>query len=193
MRKAIVFLLISMITIPIMAQEKSGMGFFGAPLIKFSQLNKKIGFLPGARIGANLKSGKHNFVVGVSGYYLVNDIDTKHIRGANYKYYSGGLDLAYLRPIPNKNNLHWSISLFLGSGKLAYDDPKNLYASTWATWEDGIYVIEPGINFLVDEKNYSRWEFGVGYRFVTGIDHVGVKQSDVSGPSINVILNLGKF
>lgn len=201
--KNIAILLIGFCAMPLCAREQtlfSGTmdhGGYGGPVVKFSQIgpNQDVGVLVGGQGGWIIN---HSFVVGGGGYGLTNDVnadwyDIRTYDGEPQPYVLdfgyGGLLLAF---ISNSDDLiHYEVfGLFGGGGanyRLKNQVPHNNNDS------DGLFVAEPGANIMLNVTPYFRIGVGGSYRYVQGVDLVGLDDGDLSGMSGHIVFKFGAF
>lgn len=155
-----------------------------APMFKFSQMNETFAFLAGGKLGWIINS---QYLVGVEGYWLVNDVPGPEIGGIlqpdlALKY--GGLSLEYL--IMPQNTVHFSVATLAGMGSVAYD-----YSSVKD--DDTYWVVEPSVNVYVNMTEYLKLGLGVGYRYISDTDLGGLKGDDLRGVAATLSINFGSF
>ena len=188
------FIILLLSTIPIFGQAETLVsgelesGGFGAPVIKFTQIDGKFGLLIGGRGGWIMN---HTFVIGAGGYGLVNQID------ANYFFEGklipltmgyGGFEMEY---IYSSNSLvHFSIYLLLGGGGLTYKE-----LNDWKSPQvsDNFWVAEPAVNIELNISSFFRISAGVGYRFVSDVNLGNLTNSDIAGIEGLLTFKFGKF
>ncbi len=198
MRNKIIIVFLFLFTCPILfAQEETLVGSgeisnggFGGPVIKFTSINKHFGVLVGGQGGWIIN---HTFVIGGGGYGLVNNVKTDHLfldqrELLNFGY--GGVELHY---IGNSDKLvHYTVSLLIGAGGIGYRHPDN-WEWDWDTNTQNFFVAEPTVRVMLNVVSFFRIGLGGSYRFVSGIDLDNLKNSEISGPSVELVLKFGKF
>ncbi|MCK4252377.1 hypothetical protein KAX97_13090 [candidate division WOR-3 bacterium] len=166
--------------------RKTTIGGFGGPVVKLSEMNDEFAVLVGGCGGLIIN---HAFIFGGGGYGLVNDIA---VGGAPYPEYRflnlgyGGLLLGYVNR--SRRLVHLSIHSLIGGGGLCY---RTGFYDNW--YSDAIFVIEPGIDLMMNITRHFRIGFGGSYRFINGVDLDGLSNDDVSGPSACLTFKFGKF
>lgn len=165
---------------------KIALGYYGALIVKFTELNDQSAVLIGGRGGLIIN---HAFVIGGGGYGLVNDIDTRNFSSYERRFLDfgyGGLVLEYI----NRSHklVHLSVHSLIGGGSLCYRD--YLYYD-W--YDDVFFVAEPGIDLMLNVSKHFRIGLGGSYRFVSGIDMDGLNNADISGPSAALTFKFGRF
>jgi hypothetical protein len=169
---------------PALAQERTLIrggfesGGFGAPVVKFSQLDGEFALFVGGRGGWIIN---HTFVLGGGGYGLVNDIDTNGDGVRDLEMGYGGFELEYI----NRSDklIHFTAYLLIGGGGL----------SGLAVLEESVFVLEPALNGELNVTDYFRFHAGAGYRWVSGVDSPGVDSSDLSSFYAQITLKFGTF
>lgn len=174
-------------------------GGYGAPVVKFSRVKNNFALFVGGYGGWLIN---HTFLIGGGGYGLVNKIKGEQSAQYIYGYWDdvkiqfgyGGL---YLEYIGNSNELiHYSISTLIGAGGVSYGVyNSNLYYlnTDWTRNNSSVFVLEPGINAELNVAKFFRINIGASYRFVNGVDLVGLTNSDLSGPSAGIAFKFGLF
>jgi len=129
-------------------------GGFGAPVVKFSDVGGDFAVFVGGRGGWIIN---HTFVLGAGGYGLASNIgESPFVREVEFGY--GGLELEYI----NRSDkiFHFSIYTLIGGGGVT-----SLFDVA-----DGVFVLEPVVNLMVNVTKWFRVGAGGGYRFVSGAD-----------------------
>lgn len=163
-------------------------GGFGAPVIKFTQIDGKFGLLMGGRGGWIMN---HKFVIGGGGYGLVNQISTDFIFEGDLiplMMGYGGLEMEYI--FSSNNLVHFSIYLLLGGGGITY---KKFYEWDTPHISDSFWIAEPAANIELNISSFFRIAAGVGYRFVTGVELGDLTNPDIAGFEGILTFKFGKF
>ncbi len=165
-------------------------GGFGAPVVKFTSINKHFGVLVGGQGGWIIN---HTFVIGGGGYGLVNNVRTdKMMLGEqqllNFGY--GGAELHYING--SDKLVHYSFSILIGAGGIGYRHPFN-WEGDWDTNARSFFVLEPTARVMLNVTSFFRIGIGASYRLVSGINLDNFKDSEISGPSAELVLKFGKF
>jgi hypothetical protein len=169
---------------PMLAQESTLIrggfesGGFGAPVVKFSQIDGEFALFVGGRGGWIIN---HTFVLGGGGYGLVNDIDTNDDGVRDLELGYGGFELEYINS--SDKLIHFTAYLLIGGGGL----------SGLAVISESVFVLEPAINGELNVTDYFRLHAGAGYRWVSGVDSPGVESSDLSSFYAQITLKFGTF
>ena len=161
-------------------------GFYGGPIIKFTEMNDEFAVLVGGRGGLLIN---HRFLIGGGGYGLVNEIPASHIwPNDNYllDFGYGGLVLEYiLRP---RKLIHLSFYTLIGGGGLCFRD------QWYEPWDhDAFFVAEPGVDLIMNITDCFRIGIGGSYRYISGVSLNGLRDEDVMGPSAVLTFKFGWF
>ncbi|MDP2235879.1 MAG: hypothetical protein Q8J88_05560 [Bacteroidales bacterium] len=160
---------------------------FGGPIVEFSSVINEFAVSNGGGGGVII----NNFFIG--GYGM--GLSTNHYKDISYVHptSSSGLPIVYSNERINfghggfwlggslKPNeaVHLALSTKLGWGSISLADEDYNSAFTLYSFKDEVFVVQPQIEA---EFNITRWfkmNFGLGYRFVAGIDE---KVLDVGSP-----------
>lgn len=196
-KRSLVILLLLIITPVLFAQEETLLGKgeisnggFGGPVVKFTSINKHFGVLVGGQGGWIIN---HTFVIGGGGYGLVNNVRAESLFLGEKQLLNFGYGGAELHYINNSDKLiHYTISLLIGAGGIGYRSPNN-WEWDWNTNTRSFFVMEPGVRVMLNVASFFRVGIGGGYRFVSGVDLDDLKDSEISGPSAEIVLKFGKF
>lgn len=189
-----IFIILLLSTISIFGQAETLVsgelesGGFGAPVIKFTQVNGEFGLLIGGRGGWIMN---HTFVIGLGGYGLVNQVDANFILEGELiplMMGYGGFEMEY---IYSSNSLvHFSIYLLLGGGGLTY---KELHDWRSPQISDNFWIAEPAVNIELNISSFFRISAGVGYRLVSDVNLGDLTNSDIAGAEGILTFKFGKF
>lgn len=176
-------------------------GGFGAPRIKVSSVRGNLGVLVGAYGGWLID---HKLLIGGGGYGLANNIkaqdDVQSVM--NYKEqpyvdfgYGGGVLEYYFNP---DELIHSSVSVLIGAGGVSYRSSDFDHNSSLGGWNDThkgdvVFVLEPGIGGEINVAKYFKVGASLSYRYVSGVDLYGMKNSDLSNFSAGIALKFGVF
>ena len=164
---------------------KMDFGFYGGPIIKFTEMNDEFAVLIGGRGGLLIN---HRFLIGGGGYGLANEIPAGHMWPNDYllELGYGGLVLEYiLRP---RKLIHLSFYTLIGGGGLCFRD------QWYEPWDhDAFFVAEPGIDLIMNITNCFRIGVGGSYRYTSGINSDGLQDEDIMGPSAALTFKFGWF
>jgi hypothetical protein len=168
-------------------------GGYGAPVIKFTQIHKEFGVLVGGQGGWIIN---HGFGIGGGGWGLVTEHEPPaYPKGDD----EGPLDLAmgyggvilsyYARP---DRLAHLTFDLLIGGGALSlYREQHDWDEDRWG--RDGFFIVEPSIGAELNITTFMRWNAGVSYRAVSGVEYYGYKDSDIGGFAGWLLIKFGRF
>ena len=170
---------------PATAQEQTLVGHgiesggFGAPVVKFTQVNGEFGVLVGGRGGWIIN---HVFVLGGGGYGLVNDIWVRgFVPEPRLQFGYGGIELEGI--IASNSLVHFTVAGLVGGGGVTLGvDPS-----------DAVFVLEPQANLELNVTPFMRINVGGGYRWVTDVDLYPLTNRDFSAAFGSLALKFGKF
>lgn len=161
-------------------------GFYGGPVLKYSYLDRRFAFLVGGKGGISFCD---IFVIGGSGYGLVNEITVPGSHAPYDEYLSfgyGGLFIEFL--IASRKVVHLSTHMLVGGGNMYYHD------YYWRTSGDDIFfVLEPGMDLEINVCRHFRLGMGGTYRFVNGIGYPEFTDQDMSGFGAALTFKFGRF
>ena len=198
MKKLAFLFSLYMITIaPVLAQDNvslidrnDGYRGFGGVVFKGTEVNDESVLLIGGRGGVILNN---QFVIGAGFYRLAGEIEAPDVAQTSLNQRIDldmdyvGLDLEYV--FAPHRSIHFSIQTLIGTGRAQYwrgDDTVLV--------EDGIFVLEPGVDVVLTITSFFRIGLGTSYRSISDIDRLeGLESSNLSGPSANLTFKFGKF
>jgi hypothetical protein len=164
-------------------------GGFGAPVVKFTEVDSRFGVLVGGRGGWIING---SFVIGGGGYALANTGNFEHLTngagdpgGLEMAY--GGLELGYIhRP---DALVHVSLGLLIGAGGVTWtpDGPAG------AEVDDAFFVTEPELDVVLNVTRAFRVALGVSYRLARGVELFDLGDADLSGFAGLVAFKFGSF
>lgn len=203
--KMIVVLILALMIETSLAQEKTlissgemSNGGFGAPVIKFSEINDQNSLLIGARGGWIVN---HSLVLGAGMYGLASNITVDATDGnvidknaENLHFMYGGIELEYV--FSSMEVFHVSVYTLIGLGRLSINNYENgIDADYYDSHHAGnsFFVAEPAANLLVNVTNYFRVGLGIGYRFTAGANYQTLTDEKISGISGVLTLKFGSF
>ncbi len=180
-------------------------GGFGGPVVKGTYMDDEYELLVGGRLGYIID---HKFCIGLAGYGMVtNHLVREHaIRDSSIQIYwgYGGLDLEYR--INPKDLVNFSVTTLIGAGgaSLQYRDDDDDWDNDDDEDDDdrkidsdSFFVLEPGVNVMVNVARYFKCGVGASYRYVNGVDFdtklVDFDDSDLSGFSVMLNFEGGFF
>jgi hypothetical protein len=190
---------------PAAEAEKRGIehGGFGAPVLKVSKLFNYALDFSGAKGGWIID---HHYVIGIEGYgassrrRLKGDAQYALTPGffedeptVDFSY--GGLMFAYI--IEPETTVHGSASVLVGNGSVTKRYRVSLFDESMeimdGTISDDVLVAEPTLELEINATDWFRPCLGLSYRFVSGSDLQGIKNSDLSGFGGSIAFKFGKF
>lgn len=201
MKRLVLSLLLCMAASPVLAEGYHQQtlvtgelehGGFGAVVLKFTEINKEFGVLVGGRGGWIIN---HSLVIGAGGYGLSNDFEIESAP-SNWGLGYGGLELEYIAR--SSELIHVSAQTLIGAGGIGYRYDR--YEGDWfdEDWDgEAFFVLEPGVNIMLNVIENFRIGLGASYRYVRGIDDDDdidwTSDEDLSEPSIVLTLKFGIF
>ncbi len=214
MKKIFLFLFAIVIVFPLYSQENSKeeskeqtlfsggsykSGGYGAPEVKFTNVDDKFGVLVGGRGAWIINS---TFAIGGAGYGLVtsHSIPDYFTRDDTVAYLRTGYGGLYLSYINSSNELiHFTINTLIGAGGASYTssisdllNDNNRHDSK--VYESSAYFIfEPQLGMEINVVKVFRIELTAGYRFISGLELSRTKSSDLSGFSGGIAFKFGSF
>ncbi|HJT74177.1 MAG TPA: hypothetical protein VJ720_09165 [Chitinophaga sp.] len=168
-------------------------GGYGMATTKFTSIDDNLGVIVGAHGGVFLNK---RWMLGAAGYSLVNNISLPVVNTGAYKEYLNfwytGLVVEYTH---NSDKLvHWNVGTLLGGGGVGrrnkwHDDFDDNDISDGS----GFFIAEPFANLELNITKFLRLDVGASYRHIQGSSTVGISDSKLSGPSLQVGIKAGKF
>jgi len=163
-------------------------GGYGGPVYKVGLIGDEIGLFSGGRGGWIIN---HTFVVGGGGYSTMFDVETDLVDEGGETYYLrmnyGGFEMEYIHN--SDRVLHWTVHLTLGGGSASL----RLHDPDYTEESDHFYIVEPSVNMDVNVTDWFRLGFGASYHAVFGVDLTGMEDSDLGGPSGQIVFKFGHF
>ncbi len=153
--------------------------FYFKPEFKLTRIEDTTSEIVGFSAGPALN---HEFYCGVGGYALVNSVeadgsDYGKLRAFDLWYVGLALDYTFL----STKIVHPSASLLIGGGAINVQD-------SWDDGNSGLFVVEPGLNLMLNISETVELGVGGTYRFMNGSDSDAFKNSDISGWGGNLFL-----
>jgi hypothetical protein len=202
MKQVLLMIAVALIAIPAAAQQQTlfegdfTSGGFGGPVAKATQINGTWGVMAG---GAGAWYVNHSFALGLAGYGLTTNVESS-LNVDSLRYLDLGYGGATLEYVLNSDDLvHFSVNTLIGAGAVNYRRyPQELFEDHFDRDEnkrtgDAFFVVEPGANVELNVASWMRVNVGASYRIVNGIELDGLSNSDISGPSANLMLKFGSF
>ncbi len=199
MKSISVIILLIIASMQIFAQEETLIsgelesGGYGGVVVKFTNINKNFGVLVGGEGGWIIN---HKFVLGGGGYGLVNNIATNKFLFDEPLYLNLGYGGIILQYIDNSDKIfHFTISTLIGGGGISSRtfDPENWDWNSDTYHDNSFFIFEPSFRAMINIASFFRIGAGVSYRIAAGVKYENFKNSDISGPSADIILKFGKF
>jgi hypothetical protein len=201
MRIIRIFILVSffllMIAIPVLAAGNTLLGdtsgtYVGGFDILSSQVFGNPGFLIGGFTGKYLND---SLLFGAEGYLLINPI--KAPRAIAQPYVNKRLNLGFFYTgakveynLSPGNIVHFSGDLLAVLGFIKYVGKDYDFSVGLASL---CYVIEPGVNVMVNVNDSIQAGVGVSYRWVSGLNIAGLTNQDLSGVSMKLVIRFNEF
>ena len=195
MNNLFIVLLVVIFSYPAMAQDETLLsgdiesGGYGAPIFKVGQINGSTGVFVGGQGGWIIN---HSFVLGGKGYGLVNNVDIEGSENLKLEFGCGGVLLEYI--FSSDKLLHVGLNAMIGAGgvRFAAKDYTNDYDDVNYN-SSSFFVLEPGINLVLNVSSYFRIGAGAAYRYVSGVEYESLSNADLSGVSGEIIFKFGSF
>ncbi len=172
----------------LIGSKKGRNGYFFAPVTKYAEIDGENGVLMGGKLCWVMNG---SFALGVAGYgwvddYYLDDLWDGWSDRLNLGY--GGL---YMEAILGSRRVaHATVGLLLGAGGIN----GNAHGDCYGWWDsEAFFICEPEIGVEINVARFCRFGAGISYRFVTGVDGSGLKNSDISGWAGSITLKFGRF
>lgn len=195
MKPLFINLLIVLLSFPLTAQQetlvngKIESGWYGGFFTKVGQLNGGTGVFMGGQ-GAWIIN--HKFGIGAKGYGIVNEVEADGLQNAKLEFGCYGGLIEYI--ISSDKLVHLTIQSMIGGGDVRYSiinyqnpQPEINYSG------DGFFVMEPGIDLILNINKNFRLGAGVAYRLVSGVEYESLSNSDLNGVSAEILIKFGVF
>ncbi len=200
----VLLLALNIVTTPTSASEEQTLlhgeienGGFGGLVVKCTEIRDEFGVLVGFRGGWIIN---HSLVIGGAGYGLASqnyDIDPTEIGGLPGRDYClelgyGGMELGFVH---NSHKLvHVAVQTLIGAGGVCYvEDDWHSDSGDDCLDGDAFFIVEPGIDFLLNVARPFRIGIGASYRFVKDVDLPALENSDIAGFSMGITFKFGRF
>ncbi len=167
-------------------------GGFGAPTIKFTTFDDKMGVLLGGYAGVMLNS---KLMLGAGAYALVNNIEAPRTNTSDPALYWNMWYTGFVPEYTFKSNklFHTAVGALIGGGGVMKNERYKGYDQNTTQDYSGFFVAEPHVNFEMNITSYLRIGIGGSYRFVTGSSSQGITDQKLSGPAAHFTIKAGKF
>lgn len=157
-------------------------GGFGAGVVRFSGVADQFAVFAGGRGGWIIN---HTFILGGAGYGLASDVSIDGglipgLPGRDFEFGYGGVELTYVHA--SDKLIHFTVSALIGGGSI-----------TRLGVSDGVFVLEPFADVVLNVTNFFRLAAGGGYRFVSGVEGFGLSNGDMSQFFGELALKFGSF
>jgi len=191
MKKALLAVLTLMTTTSLYAERESLIVFsdkwnlFSKFELGYTEIDGNGGAQGGLSIGGLLND---KLAVGIAGHSILDTVETEspaleNISNTDF-WYAG----AYTEYVFNPHQLvYWSIDMLIGGGEL------NVKRTVGGEAGENVFVIEPGVNLMVNVTETFMLGLGTSYRMVQGVDVEGLSDSDMSGFSGTFFLRFTQF
>ena len=164
-------------------------GGFGAPVVKFTEIDSRFGVFVGGRGGWIIDG---SWEIGGGGYGLANVSNFEHVTngsgdpgGLEMAY--GGLELGYVhRP---DSRVHLSLGLLIGAGGLTWSPE----GQSGDQADDGFFILEPELDVVLAATTFLRAAIGVSYRLTRGAELFDLRDAELSGLAAVLSLRFGSF
>jgi hypothetical protein len=180
---------------------KFASGGYGAIGNKFTTIDGKFANMPEVYGGWFVN---HKFLIGIAAAATTNDVEvpfqdrTLPEVDLSYEYGQVGLMLEYT--LWSHRALHFSFQLLNGGGFTVQYQRHNYDKDYWDDYgydaehdANFFFVTEPGVKVELNIFKWMRFCPGVSYRMTYGSEGIGLKDQDLSAPSMNFTLKFGKF
>jgi hypothetical protein len=171
-------------------------GGYGGPVLKLCQIYGNDGILFGGQGGWIVN---HQFVLGGGGYGLTNNIEVKDVNleldgGYEVKdmYLTFGYGGVLLEYIMNSRKLiHLNFFSLIGAGGVGFRDKVVEQPNPGEV--DAFFVVEPGVNLMLNVTRNFRIGIGATYLKVSGVSMQEISDDDLTSPTFQLNLKFGSF
>lgn len=179
-------------------------GGFGAPVLKFTQVNGSPALMVGGRGGwiinhtVSLGFGAYAQVTGNKESTYLDPLSNEH---PTLMFTQLGFELEYI--LASNKAIHATALVNIGSGNLSYQIMDMNYHDYYDNERvnrfgmDWFFQVEPSVNVELNITKWFRLAAGIGYRFVSGVDYKfqgeEYTNSDLTGLSGNLHFKFGSF
>jgi len=132
----------------------------------------------------------NRFYLGGYGMGLADDLNVNY-EGTDYNvdYGHGGFMLGYvIRP---EDVIHFGVGSKIGWGEVSFRE-KGLVQNPIRVY-DNVFIVHPTIEAEANFTNWFKFNVGVGYHLVTGVDNVFYDETDMNGVAFNISFLFGWF
>jgi hypothetical protein len=159
-------------------------GFFGAPVVKFSEVEQEFAVLAGLRGGWIIN---HSLSLGLGGYGLSNNVQLEGLSGPDKRdieFGYGGVEIEYINS--SDDLLHFTIYTLIGAGGIGLPNIEPDEA-------EAVFVFEPMFNLVINVSAALRIETGGGYRWVSDTNSPYYSNEGMSAFTAGFSFLFGKF
>jgi hypothetical protein len=164
-------------------------GWYCGPLLKVGQTHGDAGIYVGGQGGWIIN---HQIVIGGVWNGLANNVEVDGKENLKLDFDYGGAKLEYI--FSPDRLLHISLESMFGIGGVRYevmDFNKTHDEINYS--RDQFFIMEPGINAVLNVSRHFRISLGATYRHIGNVKYDGLSSSDLSGLSGQVVLKFGSF
>jgi hypothetical protein len=153
---------------------------------------------------SNLAGGKaawiinHSISLGGAGYGLTYPTDRDEFTGSPYEGIDTKIGLGFGGVLVEY--FFWPLSIvtlapgiMVGGGGLAFYNPAEEEDEDQGNPPDTFFIAMPELNVYINVTEYVRIGAGISYRFVNGVNHEGLSDSDIEGFSFSIVAAAGFF
>lgn len=171
---------------------KLRVGGFGAPAIKFTTFDKKMGVLLGGYAGVMLNS---RLMLGAGAYALVNNLEAPRANPADPTLYWNMWYTGFVPEYTIRSNklFHVAAGALIGGGGVMKNERYHGFDENDPQEYSSFFVGEPHVNLEMNITSYLRVAIGGSYRFVQGSNTTGITDERLSGPAAHFTIKAGKF
>jgi hypothetical protein len=191
MKKAVLVALTLMTTTSLYAERESLIEFsdkwnlFSKFELGYTEIDASGATQGGVTVGGLLND---KLGLGIAGYTILDTADTEspaleNISNTDF-WYAGGFAEYVFNP---HQLVYWSIDMFIGGGEL------NVKRTFGGEENQNVFVMEPGLNLMVNVTETFMLGLGASYRLVQGVDIEELSNSDMSGISGTFFLRFTQF
>lgn len=206
MKKIIIITLLSLLPISAYSQietlrlGKIKNGFYiSVPDLKFTRIKESFAFGLGFRGGWIIN---HSFSVGLGWNLFLSNIKSNPQDARNYGMGTYGIVLEYI--FDSRELVHVTLSTLIGGGHIGPWHTGGYYGGYYGnyhgstkilSWKDadGFWLVEPGIDLMMNISRFIQVGAGASYRLVSGVNRYGFYNSDLNNFSLNFIFKFGLF
>jgi hypothetical protein len=195
MKKLSVLIVSALLSLTVMAQEKTLLnselhnGGYGAFFTKIGVINGSTGVFMG---GQGSWIINHKLAIGGKGYALISPLEVSGLNNVKMEFGCWGGLIEYI--IASDKLIHLNVNTMIGAGGVRYSVKDYRYDHNQVDYtEDGVFVIEPGLDAELNIHKNFRIGLGVNYRMVSNVDYADLTDSDLSGFSAQITFKFGAF